>query len=115
MGHKWPMGCTLDIPGLTYCSSGCMLRSVSSRLQPLSQDFLHDLPSSIFLSLLTSFPAPAQEKHPHNMMLQPLYFIVGMMFCCDAQCYFSATHDVLNVDQKVRYWPSLARVLSSTR
>ena len=32
-----------------------------------------------FLSILTSLPVPATEKHPHSMMLPPPCFIIGMV------------------------------------
>ena len=38
---------------------------------------------SIFPSTLTSFPVPAEEKHPHNMMLPPC-FTAGMV--CSGRC-----------------------------
>ena len=34
----------------------------------------------IALSILTSLPVPAVEKHPHSMMLPPPCFTVGMVF-----------------------------------
>ncbi|KAL3987344.1 nuclear receptor co-repressor 2 [Sarotherodon galilaeus] len=36
------------------------------------------LAPSIFPSTLTSFPVPAEEKHPQSMMLPPPYLTVGM-------------------------------------
>ncbi|KAL4008967.1 hypothetical protein ACER0C_002819 [Sarotherodon galilaeus] len=37
------------------------------------------LAPSIFPSTLTSFPVPAEEKHPQSMMLPPPYLTVGMV------------------------------------
>ena len=36
--------------------------------------------SAIIPSILTSFPVPDNEKHPHSMMLPPPCFTVGMRF-----------------------------------
>ena len=35
---------------------------------------------TIIPSILTSFPVPADEKHPHSMMMPPPCFPVGMLF-----------------------------------
>ncbi|MEQ2168905.1 hypothetical protein GOODEAATRI_019478 [Goodea atripinnis] len=43
-----------------------------------SKIFLYLAPS-IFSSTLTTFPVPAEEKHPQSMMLPPPYLTVGMM------------------------------------
>ena len=42
------------------------------------------LAPSIFPSTQTSFPVPAEEKHPHSMMLPPPCFRVGMV--CSGWC-----------------------------
>ena len=59
------------------------------------------LAPSIFPSVLTSFPVPAEEKHPHSMMLPRPCFTVGMV--CSG-CWVSATHSVLHWGQKVTFW-----------
>ena len=48
-------------------------------LSAVEQVFIKDFALFIFPSILTSLPVPATEKHPHNMMLPPLCFTVGMV------------------------------------
>ena len=36
-------------------------------------------PPFIFPSILTNLPVPAAEKHPHNIMLPPPFFTVGLL------------------------------------
>ena len=83
----------LFVPWPLQCNFGCVLRDVimlkgelPSQLSFLvesdkfsSRIFLYFAPH-IFPSILTSATVPAHEKHPHNMMLPPLCFTVGMVF-----------------------------------
>jgi hypothetical protein len=53
---------------------------ISGRPKQVSVKNFTYLAPSIIPSILTSFPVPADEKHPHSMMLPPPCFTVGMMF-----------------------------------
>uniref|UniRef100_A0A8K9UMA1 Tc1-like transposase DDE domain-containing protein n=1 Tax=Oncorhynchus mykiss TaxID=8022 RepID=A0A8K9UMA1_ONCMY len=66
------------------------------------------LAPSIFPSILTIFPVPAEEKQAQTMMLPPPCLTVGMV-CC-----FYAKHNVLHCCQKVQFWFHLTRAPSST-
>ncbi|MED6263924.1 hypothetical protein CHARACLAT_009619 [Characodon lateralis] len=73
-----------------------------------------NLASSIFLSTLTSFSAPAVEKPPHSMMLPPSCITVGngvFLVMCIAGF---RPHGVLQIDQKVTFCSYLTRAPSST-
>ena len=72
------------------------------------------LAPSLFLSTLNSFPVPAEEKHPHNMMLPPPCFTWGWCVQGDVQCWFSTTPSILVLGQKVQFWSHLTSAPSST-
>ena len=71
-----------SIVALAVClgSLSCW-KVISSLLQTnrFSSKIVLYLAPSIFPSTLTSFPVPAEEKHPHHMMLPPPCFTVGMV------------------------------------
>ncbi|MEQ2234345.1 hypothetical protein ILYODFUR_030964 [Ilyodon furcidens] len=57
---------------------------VMRQIQSFLPDFTHLTPS-ILLSALTSFPIPAEDNHPHSMMLSPPRFSIGIFFQCATQ------------------------------
>ncbi|KAK3575155.1 hypothetical protein QTP86_020941 [Hemibagrus guttatus] len=71
-------------------SSGCMFRVIVLKVSlcPSLKSFTDSnrfssmialyLAPSFFPSAQTSFPVPAEEKHPHNLMLPPPCFTMGM-------------------------------------
>ena len=105
-----------------HCSSGCMLRLIvllegepppQSLQNRFSSKIVLYLAPSIFPSTQTSFPVPAEEKHPHSMMLPPPCFTVGMV--CSGWCaVFSATCSILHLGQKLQFWSHLTRAPCST-
>ena len=84
----WRTGREQDPVTLTVClgSLTCWkvkhqpcLKSFADSYRFSSKIVLYLAPS-IFPLTQTSFPVPAEEKHPHSMMLPPPCFTVGMVF-----------------------------------
>ncbi|MEQ2281750.1 hypothetical protein AMECASPLE_033625 [Ameca splendens] len=68
-----------------------------------------DLASSIFPSTLIVLPVPAEEKHPHSMMLPPPYFL--MRIVRSGFCTVSFLKTILHGGNKFSFGMTSAEVL----